>query len=91
LECGFDAAAAETAVEKGTNLLSGQEAAGGRVDGTMSLRKLSPTQLLERLLIRLKKRTEALQRLKLDGYGMVISELETEMDYLRRAKRYMGD
>jgi len=28
---------------------------------------------------------EAIQRAKLDGYEIVISELETEMDYLRRA------
>jgi hypothetical protein len=28
---------------------------------------------------------EALQRVKLDGFQMVISELEVEMDYLRRA------
>ena len=34
---------------------------------------------------------EALQRLKLDGYGMVISELEIEQDYLRRAKRYLEE
>jgi hypothetical protein len=33
LECGLDAAAAETAVEESTYLLSGQEAIGGRVDG----------------------------------------------------------
>jgi hypothetical protein len=31
---------------------------------------------------------EALQRVKRDGYGVAISELETELDYLRRAKRY---
>jgi hypothetical protein len=33
LECGLDAAAADTAVEEYTYLLSGQEAIGGRVDG----------------------------------------------------------
>ena len=33
LECGLDAAAADTAVEESTYLLSGQEAIGGRVDG----------------------------------------------------------
>ena len=32
-ECGFDATAAETAVEEGTYLLSGQEAFAGGVDG----------------------------------------------------------
>jgi hypothetical protein len=29
------------------------------------------------------------ERVKLDGYAMVIYGLETEMDYLRRAKRYL--
>ena len=57
----------------------------------MPPRKLTPTQVLERLLNRLEKRMEALQRLKLDGYGMVISELETELDYLRRALRYLRE
>jgi hypothetical protein len=33
---------------------------------------------------------EALQRVKMDGFQMVISELEVEMDYLRRAKRVLG-
>jgi hypothetical protein len=32
-ECSFDAAAAEMAVEESAHLTSGQEAAGGRVDG----------------------------------------------------------
>jgi hypothetical protein len=30
---------------------------------------------------------EARQRVKLDGFQMVISELEVEMDYLRRTNR----
>jgi uncharacterized coiled-coil protein SlyX len=56
----------------------------------MPPRKLTPVQVLERLLIRLEKRMEALQRVKLDGFQMVISELEVEQDYLRRAMRYLG-
>jgi hypothetical protein len=55
----------------------------------MPTRKLTPVQVLERLLTRLEKRMEALQRVKLDGFQMVISELEVEQDYLRRAKRYL--
>jgi hypothetical protein len=51
-------------------------------------RKVTPVQVLERLLTRLEKRMEALQRAKLDGFEMVISEFEVEQDYLRRAKRY---
>ena len=54
----------------------------------MPPRKLTPVQVLERLLNRLEKRMEALQRVKLDGFEMVISELEVEQDYLRRAMRY---
>jgi hypothetical protein len=49
---------------------------------------LTPVKMLQRLLRRLEKRMESLQR-KLDGYRMVISELETEQDYLRRAIRYL--
>jgi hypothetical protein len=55
----------------------------------MPPRKLTPTQVLERLLNRLEKRMEALQRVKLDGFQMVISELEVGQDYLRRGKRYL--
>ena len=57
----------------------------------MPTRKLTPVQVLERLLARLEKRMEALQRVKLDGFQMVISKLEVEMDYLRRAKRYFEE
>jgi hypothetical protein len=37
------------------------------------------------------KRMEALQRVKLAGYEFVISELEVELDYLRRAQRYLEE
>jgi hypothetical protein len=57
----------------------------------MPPRRLTPVQLLERLLTRLEKRMEALQRVKLGGFQMVISELEVEQDYLRRAKRYLEE
>jgi hypothetical protein len=30
-------------------------------------------------------------RVKLDGFEMVVSELEVEQDYLRRAKRYLEE
>jgi hypothetical protein len=53
----------------------------------MRPRKLIPVQVLERLLTRL----EALQRVKSDGFQMVISELEVEQDYLRRANRYLEE
>jgi hypothetical protein len=58
----------------------------------MSVRpKLTPGQVFERLQLRLEKRMEALQRVKLDGYGMVIGELEVELDLLRRAQRYLEE
>jgi hypothetical protein len=53
--------------------------------------KLTPIQVLGRLQSCLEKRMEALQRVKLEGFEIVISELETEMDYLRRAQRYWED
>jgi hypothetical protein len=34
---------------------------------------------------------EALQRVKLDGFQMIISELEVELDLLRRAQRYLEE
>jgi hypothetical protein len=51
--------------------------------------ELTPVEVLERLQHRLEKRMEALQWVKLDGFQMVISELEVELDYLRRATRYL--
>ena len=54
--------------------------------------ELTPIQVLERLQRRLEKRMESLQRVKLDGFNAVISELEVELDYLRRAAaRYLED
>jgi uncharacterized coiled-coil protein SlyX len=53
--------------------------------------KLSPVQVLQRLQRRLEKRMESLQRVKLDGFNVVIAELEVELDYLRRATRYLED
>ncbi len=40
--------------------------------------KLPPTQVLDRLIRRLEKRIEALQRVKFEGHGPVITELEVE-------------
>ncbi len=33
----------------------------------------------------------ALQRIKLEGFDMVISELQVELDFLRRASNYLAD
>jgi hypothetical protein len=46
----------------------------------MPTRKLTPVQVLERLLARLEKRMEALQRVKLDGFQMVIAALEVKQE-----------
>jgi hypothetical protein len=54
-------------------------------------RKLTPIEVLDWLLKRLEKRMEALQRVKLPGFEMVITELEVEQDFLRRARRYLED
>jgi hypothetical protein len=51
--------------------------------------KLTPVQVLERLQVRVEKRMEALLRVKLDGFDMVIAELKVELDFLRRATRYL--
>jgi hypothetical protein len=53
--------------------------------------KLTPAQVFERLQLRLEKRMETLQRVKLEGFGIVISELEVELDLLRRAQRYLEE
>jgi hypothetical protein len=53
--------------------------------------KLTPVEVLGSLLRRVEKRMEALQLTKLDGYQIVIRELEVEQDYLRRAIRYLGE
>ena len=53
--------------------------------------KLTAVEVLERLQLRLEKRMESLQRVKLSGYDVAIAELEIEQDYLRRAKRYLEE
>jgi hypothetical protein len=57
----------------------------------MATRKLTPVEVLLRLQHRLEKRMEAIQRAKVDGYEIVIAELEVEQDYLRRAQRYLEE
>ena len=53
--------------------------------------KLTPIEVLERLQLRLEKRMEALQRVKLAGFEIVVAELEIELDLLRRATRYLEE
>lgn len=53
--------------------------------------KLTPVQVLQRLETRVEIRMEALQRVKLEGFDMVIAELEVELDLLRRATRYLEE
>ena len=49
----------------------------------------SPPRVLDRLLSRVEKRIDALRRVKLPGFEVVVSELEVERNYLLRAKRYL--
>jgi hypothetical protein len=49
------------------------------------------SQVLQRLQRRVEKRMESLQRVKLEGFEPVIRELEIELDYLRRAARYLEE
>jgi hypothetical protein len=53
--------------------------------------KLTPLQVLQRLQTRVEKRMEALQRVKLEGFDMVLAELQVELDFLRRATRYLEE
>jgi hypothetical protein len=52
---------------------------------------LSVAKLVASLADSPEKRMEALQRVKFYGFQMVISELEVEQDYLRRAKRCLEE
>jgi hypothetical protein len=52
--------------------------------------KLTCIECLERLQKRVEGRIDALMRVRLDGNAAVISELRVELDYLRRALRYIG-
>lgn len=53
--------------------------------------RLTPIQVIQRLQLRVEKRMEALQRVKLEGFNMVIAELEVELGFLRRATRYLEE
>lgn len=53
--------------------------------------KLTPIQVLQRLQLRVEKRMEALQRVKLEGFDMVLAELQVELDLLRRATRHLEE
>jgi hypothetical protein len=53
--------------------------------------KLTPVQVLQRLQLRVEKRMEALQRVKLEGFDMVLAELQVELDLLRRATRHLEE
>jgi hypothetical protein len=53
-------------------------------------RKLTPVEVVARLERRVEKRIEGLQRTHLPGFEVAISELETELDLLRRAITYLA-
>ena len=53
--------------------------------------KLTPVEVFERLQLRLERRIQGLQHLKWAGHEMVMSELEVELELLRRAQRYLEE
>lgn len=69
----------------------------GRTKGEYNLampeprQKLNPTEVLERLQIRLRRRIEALEGMRLPGYSTAIDELQVEMDLLKSAQRYLEE
>jgi hypothetical protein len=53
-------------------------------------RRLTPVEVVARLERRVEKRIDGLQRTGLPGFEVAMSELETELDYLRRAISYLA-
>jgi hypothetical protein len=53
--------------------------------------KLTPVQVLQRLQLRVEKRMEALQQVRLAGLDMAIAETEIELNMLSRAMRYLEE
>ena len=53
--------------------------------------RLTPIEVLQRLQLRLEKRMDCLQRTRLESFAVTISELEVELDLLRRAQRYLEE
>jgi hypothetical protein len=53
--------------------------------------KLTPLQVFDRLIRRLEKRIDSLERVRLDGFKPVLSELQVEMHYLNRARDYLEE
>jgi hypothetical protein len=51
--------------------------------------KLTPLEVFDKLIRRLEKRVDALERVKLDGLKPTISELQVEIQYLNRARDYV--
>ena len=41
--------------------------------------------------MRVEEGMEGLQRVKLEGFDMVLAELKVELDFLRRARQYLED
>ena len=54
-------------------------------------RRLTPLEVLERLQHRVEQRIVALERVKLEGFEMVLAELKVELDFLHRASNYLAD
>lgn len=50
---------------------------------------LTPEQCLDRIIFRTRKRIQALRDIRLEGFAAAIAELETVLDLMVRARRYI--
>jgi hypothetical protein len=55
----------------------------------MDVQPLTPEQCLDRIIAQVRKRVTVLRDTKIDGYQMVIHELEVVLDLLLRARGYI--
>ena len=61
-----------------------------KLGSTRERRKLTAVEVVARLEARVEKRIDGLQRVGLPGFEAAITELETELDLLRRAIKYLA-
>ena len=54
----------------------------------MPLREITPTQAFGIIAERIDKRIQTLQNMRLDGYNMVISQLDLVLRQVRKAQDY---
>jgi hypothetical protein len=54
----------------------------------MARREFTPAQAFGIIAVRIGKRIQTLQNMRLDGYNVVISELESVLRQVRKAQQY---